>query len=616
MLLHAAQDEQLLVRSCAHASLIHAARGCRRGLWEQECASFDNEIRARVHRWARIQPGEDPPSVTQITLPLRWGGLALRSLSSMGPSARVGSAAAVLWNLPLIAPVLRGVWALGWRELAAALGEPPPPALPVPVVQPVRLPQLLGDLVADAVELQGGLVAARADTMLALESSSEFAPALVEDLRLALHEWPEVSAVGIFESGSAFFQHATTRALELGDGCRLFFNGVLPGSSVSAEVWAGSMSCLGPESGLWLDHPRDSQQTSFTNEAFAVALRLRFQMCPWPGWDGDWLCSCAFCCAGGRAAPPSIRALGCKLGGFVDRRHNALMDGMLEIGREAGCPCFWRNPSWRKLGVPGAAHGGNKVDGAFPSGPLGRAVCFDVRVTDPRGRSSLPLAISRWGGAALDACREKVSKHAAAVGRAGWDFRPLVWEVMGFAAHPVGEFLGMLASHKFGAGGLGMSSLRASVLRGWRCRLSVLLQRGNAQCVLGRLSRGVLGLGPGVPAVMECSEDSSVAGGTSDEEYEFFSDVSSHATEPVGSSTQGSGASRGVVAGGSGSGPGHGAGPGLGMGLGSAVGLGLGVGAGVGMGLGMGTGSGLSGRGQNGRRPRGRSAPQPWRRAR
>ena len=481
------QDEQLLVRSCVHATLVHAARGCPRGVWEDAVVPFDAAIRSCVERWAQLRPGEQGPEPHQVEAPLRWGGLALRKLAGLGPAARVGALAGILHVLSRLSPLLAAVWEVGAAALAAALAEEPPRADSAqPPVRPSRVPRALRDLVADVVELRAGLAEAHDTVRAAADASRGFGPTLAEDLLPELRAWPELTCALLYEGGGGgFLQHRLTRALELGEACRRFFAGPGPSSAADAAAAVAALAGIGAEGGLWLDQPCEDGATRLSNSAFATALRLRWGLPLWPWPVAPWECHCAYCREGGASADPSVRALACKKDGWLQRRHDGLQDCILAIGVEAGCGPAWRTPTLRRLGLAGR-RGDGRLDGALLRGPAGRAVCFDVRVTDPRGATRIPLALRRWGGAARDAVAEKDRKYGRIVRDLGWDFAALVWEAHGFASEPVGRLLGALASHKFPTGLPGAEIARSQVLRRWRCRLALRLQVGNAACALAR----------------------------------------------------------------------------------------------------------------------------------
>ena len=105
----------------------------RRGLWEASAAPFDEAMTVSLRRWAMLLPEElalpAAGTVGDPRIPLRWGGMGLRSVSGLGPAARVAHWAAVLPTLPILAPWLGGVVCMAAELLAHQLNEEPPSAL-------------------------------------------------------------------------------------------------------------------------------------------------------------------------------------------------------------------------------------------------------------------------------------------------------------------------------------------------------------------------------------------------------------------------------------------------------------------------------------------------------
>ena len=134
------------------------------------------------------------------------------------------------------------------------------------------------------------------------------------------------------------------------------------------------------------------------------------------------------------------------------------------------------------------------VDGVFWRGPCGSSLCFDVRVTDPRGREGVDAALRTWGGAASRQSAVKHNDYGRDLSAVGWSFYTLIWETHGFATPAVRQLLTAFAAHKFPEGIPLADHHRQAAVQRWRRRLALILQKGNACAALGHGGSEVSGL--------------------------------------------------------------------------------------------------------------------------
>ena len=273
----------------------------------------------------------------------------------------------VLHHLPQLGSLLRDVWAVGYAHVSRLVGDSGFYATPPSDFQVDQIPRGFCDLAADILALHSQLSLARSSVDTAADHCRTFAPHFVADLCPEIASWPSLELCKIFESGARYLQHFLTRAVELGIYCECFLHPPSLADAASAVDWAASLSCIGPEGGLWLDQPPEDAETTMSNDQFAVALRLRWGLSLWPLTPSPWPCACAYCGHhGGTSADPSIRALSCHLGGYVYRRRDALTREILRIGTESRCSPSGRDPTFRILGVPtGGLRDDDAVDGVF-----------------------------------------------------------------------------------------------------------------------------------------------------------------------------------------------------------------------------------------------------------
>ena len=230
------------------------------------------------------------------TRPLRWGGLGIRRLQTIGAAARLGSWAATLPILTRLAPELRTVIRQAEREISTALGSDPSdcpgPFEPPPCI----LPPALAELVQDVQEVRGQLATARAaveEVNAALDP--DLAPDVNRACRQALQGWLELSPDLFFGSPpkGSYLQHRILSRLEGADGLSATFGprAVCPQTAKEADDTIRRLSASGVEGGLWLDQHPESNMV-LENKGFSIALRLRLGMEPVAGGLRPWRCTC------------------------------------------------------------------------------------------------------------------------------------------------------------------------------------------------------------------------------------------------------------------------------------------------------------------------------------
>ena len=280
--------------------------------------------------------------------------------------------------------------------------------------------------------------------------------------------------------------------------------------SVGDKARARVRSCGGVGAGAWLLAAPTSRAASFTDLEFKVCVRLRLRI-PLhieslgarcrnrrtterePG-DGSVGQECRE-----SLDPESFHALVCSVGGRVVRRHNALRDVLAALLREAGYVVDTEvyEPAWTRARttVDGRVEVEQaKLDVRLAGPPSDPLVYGGVVVTHPEG-TAWRAAAARTDGAAANGAAAAKHRRYPAWCLPGGRLVPFAVDTFGRWGHEAETFLREAAFAAcerspqlscLGAAG------PAGLLGAWHCRLSAVLQKGNAACVLeaGRIRDG------------------------------------------------------------------------------------------------------------------------------
>jgi hypothetical protein len=268
----------------------------------------------------------------------------------------------------------------------------------------------------------------------------------------------------------------------------------------TTKAWLLSISQH--EASLWLEAIPKSQNNTFTDDEFRVALYYRY-MLPQPLIPEGTRCTCARRPLLDRLGHHAIT--GCKCGGGRQNTHDLIKHGFSALfssngirGREEEHDCF-------RATDPDC---GKRPDLTVESGPLyAQRAILDIAVTCPlpgasaEGAAGLSRAQASIQGRAADqAVQRKVSKYRALATANQLHFIPLIFESPGYVHEYTCAFTAKVAEY---ASKVKLIPQEA-IYKYWMTRFSVILQKGLATALVRRVSAAINkdgGYNPDQPAV-------------------------------------------------------------------------------------------------------------------
>ena len=193
-------------------------------------------------------------------------------------------------------------------------------------------------------------------------------------------------------------------------------------------------------------------------------------------------------------------ALVCRQGSDKITRHNRLTGVLIGAAKKAGLrpvpeqlhllPDNNRRPGdiTLRLGDRDLLGNGNGPDGEDGDDDKWHTVAYDVTVSDTLQQSYLKHAAAETGYVLARAIDAKLSKHEDSCNAAGIKFIPLAWESMGGSSSTVHQLVDEWSAAAANRRGIYSEDGLASERFGLFCRLSVALQRSQAETVLKRIS--------------------------------------------------------------------------------------------------------------------------------
>jgi hypothetical protein len=269
---------------------------------------------------------------------------------------------------------------------------------------------------------------------------------------------------------------------------------------INDKAWLLSISQY--EASLWLEAIPKSQNNTFTDDEFRVALYYRY-MLPQPLIPEGTRCTCARRPLLDRLGHHAIT--GCKCGGGRQNTHDLIKHGFSALfssngirGREEEHDCF-------RATDPDC---GKRPDLTVESGPLyAQRAILDIAVTCPlpgasaEGAAGLSRAQASIQGRAADqAVQRKVSKYRALATANQLHFIPLIFESPGYVHEYTCAFTAKVAEY---ASKVKLIPQEA-IYKYWMTRFSVILQKGLATALVRRVSAAINkdgGYNPDQPAV-------------------------------------------------------------------------------------------------------------------
>ena len=231
-------------------------------------------------------------------------------------------------------------------------------------------------------------------------------------------------------------------------------------------------SCSGAESGLWLDAVRSSQHLMFSNAEFQLACLLRL------GAAIPAMCQLDHCepKCNHEVDNFGYHVMTCQWRGGPIHRHDAITDVCFQMLKAVDLRA--------RKEVLHQFSDKRRPDIVLFDWSQSRPLLLDISVIHPWMASVFPATSNSTGHAAADRDKLKNTKYLTSTASLGYDFKPLSFEVFGRWSPVVSEFCTTVASRAFDD----HPADKAEFLHYWRRRLSVCIQKENADIILKKLS--------------------------------------------------------------------------------------------------------------------------------
>ena len=217
-----------------------------------------------------------------------------------------------------------------------------------------------------------------------------------------------------------------------------------------------------------MDSIPESRDLSFSNAEFQTAVSLRL------GLDVPLLRQIQLCNCGVSCDVKGYHAMTCPTNGGAIRRHDAVQDVWFRMLRSVNFRC--------ELKKSDEFADKKRPDISVYNYDQGKKMFLDVSFTHPLAVNTVTPAADTSGYAADLKDQKKIEKYRAMASSLGYLFDPLVMEVYGRWSHR-SDFLSQAAVRP----SIDFINDRAAFVNYWSKRLSVSLQRGNANIILNKI---------------------------------------------------------------------------------------------------------------------------------
>lgn len=421
------QDKFIIMRASTQMRLAHLPRVAPWNLVGEAIQRMESKVAEATFKLMSL-PVQPELLASQVTLPLRYGGMGIRATSSLEAKAAFLSAAAVTQKVMSAGP-------LPFRPFSGPMG-----------------PGLIGDWHA--------LHSTAGD--LWPTASREVDDACISEVL------PKVQRM------YSKFQ-AQSKSEQLLSSCHV-------DNEAGLMKLARLNSCSCRTASMWLDTLPTSHALQLSDADFGSAMRHRLGLSQMPSNAPGVQCSCNRFMQQGDLD----HAMTCKsLSGVRTLRHDILKGIVRRISNRAGIassvePTLRTLPGSQSAAISTRPESRGDVLMVLPSG----MTVVDVSVIHPAASSYLQAARTVGGAAAVRDAAKTVRYES--IDPNGYTFVPISVETFGRLGKPAMELINKLAATAAAGGAVEKSAFMANALR----ELSVGLCRGNG--VLYRSSLGVL----------------------------------------------------------------------------------------------------------------------------
>ena len=453
------QSQFTLLRCSQALRMLHLQRTVRWPLLAAPTRRLEQRILSAVAAIFRLPLAAGPtgaalpsgPEVSQLTLPIRYGGFGIRATSALQADAAFLSGAAAAQAAMQTGPV-------AFRPFEESNGLLP------------MLKQCWERVFANAAGPCGWDASKRA-------ISADVVRSLFPDLQ---------RDVGAMESGKPADRLFNSASLE---------------TRVGRRMAARLCSCRGPFAGAWLT-ALPARSTALGDTAFMFAGRHRLGL----GAPSSVPCPPCFCGADNTGSPD--HAMVCRtVAKATQMRHNQLALAVRRVASRASCPSSME-PSYRGLQRSETVNSaGQRRGDIFAIMPDATSVVVDTVLTHPCADSYVAQAAKEDGYAAKRAADVKIRRFRGLREGAQHDFVPFAVESYGRLHGQAVAFVKRLGDAACESGPISKTAFVASAFREISCAVQAANAVMYSQSVVALARAAGRSFVPGCEAPLEHSHD-------------------------------------------------------------------------------------------------------------